>query len=509
MADNVQLEQVVTPGAILASDEIGGAQYQRVKIALGADGAWDMDLDSGQQSMATSLPVVIASDQTVIPVSDNGGSLTVDGTVSATQGTSPWVVGDGGGTLSVDDGGGSLTVDGSVTSSDPTTHGHLVTIIGHVDGVEGQLTTITGHVDGIEGALAALALLVDGVEGQLTTITGHVDGLEGLITAGNALLTTIDADTGNIATAAAAIQVSGEIIDDWDESDRCKVNPIVGQAGLQGASGAVSANTLRVTLATDVALPTGANTIGSIASITTSVTPGTGASNLGKAEDAGHTTGDVGVMALAVSNEANTARAADGDYLPLATDTEGNLRVVGNRDHDAVDAGEPVKVGVKTTDYEPDASAEPSGNKGEVAAADRSDLAANRFGELIEGVNPQAISLSALNVTYDDSPTTAVSADIECWNYRRAAFGLTIDSTNTPTSLRIDVEVSYDGTNFYKLMNGPLGMWIYDATSTATAISRSLEFPIAARLIRVRITGTGTTAANTFAVTNAYLYLRN
>lgn len=46
----------------------------------------------GQKTMANSAPVVIASDQTVIPVSDNGGSLTVDGTVAVTQSTSPWVV---------------------------------------------------------------------------------------------------------------------------------------------------------------------------------------------------------------------------------------------------------------------------------------------------------------------------------------------------------------------------------------------------------------------------------
>ena len=41
------------------------------------------------------------------------------------------------------------------------------------------------------------------------------------------------------------------VIDDWDESDRAKVNPIVGQAGIQGAAGAVSANTVRVAIATD------------------------------------------------------------------------------------------------------------------------------------------------------------------------------------------------------------------------------------------------------------------
>jgi uncharacterized membrane protein len=41
----------------------------------------------GQKTMADSIPVVIGSDQTVIPVSDNGGSLTVDGTLTANIGT--------------------------------------------------------------------------------------------------------------------------------------------------------------------------------------------------------------------------------------------------------------------------------------------------------------------------------------------------------------------------------------------------------------------------------------
>jgi hypothetical protein len=50
-------------------------------------------------------------------VSDGGGSLTVDGTVTANPGTGPWPVTDNGGTLSVDDGAGSLTVDGSVSVS--------------------------------------------------------------------------------------------------------------------------------------------------------------------------------------------------------------------------------------------------------------------------------------------------------------------------------------------------------------------------------------------------------
>ena len=77
----------------------------------------------------------------------------------------------------------------------------------------------------------------------------------------------------------------------------------------------------------DAALPAGANAIGKLAANSgvdigdvdvTSVTPGTGASNLGKAEDAVHATADVGVMVLAVQkvSPANLA-GLDGDYEPL------------------------------------------------------------------------------------------------------------------------------------------------------------------------------------------------
>lgn len=45
-----------------------------------------------QKTMANSLPVVIASDQTALPVTDNGGSLTIDGTITANAGTGNFTV---------------------------------------------------------------------------------------------------------------------------------------------------------------------------------------------------------------------------------------------------------------------------------------------------------------------------------------------------------------------------------------------------------------------------------
>lgn len=55
------------------------------------------------------------------------------------------------------------------------------------------------------------------------------------------------------------------------------------------------------------------------------VTPGTAASNLGKAEDAPHVTGDTGVMALGVRQDTATALGANGDYVPPIFDASGRL----------------------------------------------------------------------------------------------------------------------------------------------------------------------------------------
>lgn len=78
------------------------------------------------------------------------------------------------------------------------------------------------------------------------------------------------------------------------------------------------------------ALPAGNNNIGDVD--IASVVPGTGATNLGKAEDAAHSSGDVGVMGLTVRQDTAAALGGtDADYQPLITDGSGRLHVnVGN-----------------------------------------------------------------------------------------------------------------------------------------------------------------------------------
>jgi len=145
MADNT----VQGGSDTLATDDISGVKYQRVKVTFGADGSstdvssvapLPVDLGTNNDVTNTVLSVVgggvestaqrvtLASDSTgVLSVDDNEGSLTVDGTVTVTHpaigpGTEAaaqrvTIANDSTGLVSIDDGDGSITVDGTVAVS--------------------------------------------------------------------------------------------------------------------------------------------------------------------------------------------------------------------------------------------------------------------------------------------------------------------------------------------------------------------------------------------------------
>lgn len=98
-------------------------------------------------------------------------------------------------------------------------------------------------------------------------------------------------------------------------------------------AGAVSGSEMQVDVV--ASLPAGTNAIGKLAANSgvdigdvdvLSVIPGTSATSLGKAEDAAHSSGDTGVMSLAVRNDTLAALAGtDGDYAPLQVNASGAL----------------------------------------------------------------------------------------------------------------------------------------------------------------------------------------
>ena len=88
-----------------------------------------------------------------------------------------------------------------------------------------------------------------------TTINGDTP-----VSAANPLPVTDAASAADLEDIKVAVQ----IVDDWDESDRAKVNVIVGQAGIAAGTGVDGATVPRVSLATNVALPAGTNLLGKV-----------------------------------------------------------------------------------------------------------------------------------------------------------------------------------------------------------------------------------------------------
>lgn len=118
------------------------------------------------------------------------------------------------------------------------------------------------------GASTAAKQPALGTAGTASTDVISVQGIAAM----TPLLVTASAGT-NLNTSAlaleaggnlAAIAASASVLDDWDETDRAKVNLIVGQAGIAAGTGTDGATVPRVTLATNVALPAGTNALGSV-----------------------------------------------------------------------------------------------------------------------------------------------------------------------------------------------------------------------------------------------------
>lgn len=182
--------------------------------------------------------------------------------------------------------------------------------IGNVDIVTMPTVTVNAH------AVTNAGTFVTQENGALLTSAQLID--DAIFTAGTSTYT--EATSKGELILAVRRDADTTLVDTTNEMTPLQVN-----AGGQ------------LKVAVIAALPAGTAAIGKLAANSgvdigdvdiTSVTPGTAAGNLGKAEDAGHTTGDTGVMALAVRNDTPTAiSGTDLDYTPIAVDQYGILRV--------------------------------------------------------------------------------------------------------------------------------------------------------------------------------------
>lgn len=205
----------------------------------------------------------------------------------------------------------------------------------------GTAGTASSDVITVQGIASMTALKVDGsAVTQPVSFTGSGDvATQTTLAAINAKLVsgtdigdvTINNSTGaaavNIQDGGNTITVDGTVAATQSGSWSLAANQSVNIAQMNGVTttmgnGASGTGVQRVTIASD--------STGNIATIGTSVTPGTAAANLGKAEDAAHSSGDVGVMSLGVRASSPTERSAgptDGDYEPFATNERGAIWV--------------------------------------------------------------------------------------------------------------------------------------------------------------------------------------
>lgn len=121
-------------------------------------------------------------------------------------------------------------------------------------------------------------------------------------------------------------------------TDGLPVQPMTGSTWAAAQSGTWNIGTVTAVTAISNALPAGTNAIGKLAANSgvdigdvdiTSIIPGTGATNLGKAVDTATGATDTGVLALATRDDALSALTPiEGDNVQLRTDANGALWVI-------------------------------------------------------------------------------------------------------------------------------------------------------------------------------------
>lgn len=328
-----------------------------------------------------------------INIADGGNTITVDGTVGISgsvtvQDGGGSITIDNNGTFVVQENGAALTalqlIDDPIATDDTTTHSTGTT---KVMGIGAVATPTDASVNANDIGMPAMSL------DRRLNVDANLQQGDSDVAAGNPLQVTLANGTvpSHPVTNAGtfAVQVDGsaltalQLIDDTVYTDDTSTHStgsskgnlmmaaatptdtavnandigaigmtnnremyvslrdISGTAAVTGSGTATGA--LRVELPTNgtgtVGLNAGTNAIGKLAANSgvdigdvdvTSVIAGTGATNLGKAEDAGHNTGDTGVMALGVRSASPTDRSAgptDGDYEPFALNEVGAIWV--------------------------------------------------------------------------------------------------------------------------------------------------------------------------------------
>ena len=401
MADNVAI--TAGSGTNIATDDIAGVHYQRMKLV---DGTLDATtaIAAGGGVEAGALRVTVASDSTgvlsvddngsTISIDDGGSSITVDGSVTASLASGTNNIGDvdvltvpaplnvtGTGTessalrvtiatdstgvLSVDDNGASLTVDGTVASTQSGTWS--------IRSQDGSGNNLTSALRGSERALSVQ--LVDGSGNQVTSFGGGTQYTEDGASAGG--------ETGTVFLGVRNDAATSKTSADGDFS--AIATDSAGRVGIADLGGSVTVD--------------GFTTVG-------------------------------GAAYVRITDGTNTA----------SVNANGGLEVTGDVPHDSVDSGNPLKLGAKA-----EASITTITN---VADADRTDVYADINGVLITKDHVSYGDIIVTRATDTGGTSTAFSA-----------FGATASQRNYITTITVYNSSTTNG--FVDLRDGAAGTVIY------------------------------------------------
>ena len=292
------------------------------------------------------------------------------------------IANDSTGVVSVDDNGGSLTVDGSVTVSQATAGNLNATVVG------------SGNFTVVQSTAGNLNATVQG------TVTANAGTGFGIATAGSAQLSTGPQIMGSDGTLATRIQTTAAGVLKTDGS--ATTQPVSGTvtanlaagtnnigdvdvlsvpAPLSTTGGGTEATALCVTVANDSTGVLSVDDNGGSLTVDGTVTANLAAGT--------NNIGDVDVLTVpAPLSTTGNGTAATALRVTLASDTTGLLDVEGAVAHDGVDSGNPIKLGARAIAHGTNPTA--------VAAADRTDLYANRAGVLFTiGGHPNVQVVSA------------------------------------------------------------------------------------------------------------------
>jgi hypothetical protein len=182
----------------------------------------------------------------------------------------------------------------------------------------------------------------------------------------------------------------------------------------------------------------------------------------------------------------------------LLFDSSRRANIAGQVAHNAANTGNPVVGGSEAIADPLSVSAVAAGD----ATKHYADLVGRQYNVNFAFHRDITTELNALETTFNAVTLTANSSDIKSNGFRKCQLGFTAAFANTPTAIFIYVQTKFPSGTYRTREDGYLGQWSYTRAIITSKPEICCEFDINCDTFRIQIEATGTTASNTFTLTN-------